>query len=500
MVMNINEQLKPHQKGRVISAKNNSDEAIAQAMQELTTQYGSVGTFIHLHPHLEFVKPNFAQHFETEKQILQSVFLLSKHLQKPLTDHSKNYRANFMTVSRLDGKLGLGQRGNVSVVGGGLTGLVKSLNLEWPNVFCRAVDIQPELFTEKIVDQIIAELHDANKTITEVGFHEEGRSTLSAQQTDYDSKDSFETKLTSDDVFLVSGGARGVTASCVIEMAKAFQCKFILLGRSDFDFEIPAFAKNEADENTLKRLIMEDLKSKGEKPSLPKVKSIFKNITAKKEIDETITAIKNAGGQAIYVQGDVTDISTIKLKLNSAVELLGKITGVIHGAGRLADKYIQDKTATDFNNVLSVKLDGLLTLLRSVNLNDLKHLVLFSSIAGFYGNVGQTDYSIANEILSKAAHLFKTNHPSTHVTSINWGAWDSGMVSPELKKKFKEAGVTLIDSDDGAAMMVNELNKDYADQSQVIIGGSLPTPPTKTGNQLNEYSIHRKLTLDENPF
>ena len=102
----------------------------------------------------------------------------------------------------------------------------------------------------------------------------------------------------------------------------------------------------------------------------------------------------------------------------------------------------------------------------AVDVNELKHLVLFSSVAGFYGNVGQTDYAIANEILSKAAHLFKTNHPKTQVSAINWGAWDSGMVSGELKAQFEAAGITLVNGECGAAMMVNELSIGYAEQAQ----------------------------------
>jgi hypothetical protein len=38
--------------------------------------------------------------------------------------------------------------------------------------------------------------------------------------------------------------------------------------------------------------------------------------------------------------------------------------------------------------------------------------VLFSSIVGFFGNVGQSDYAIANEILNKSAHLIKRKYPS----------------------------------------------------------------------------------------
>ncbi|GJM34326.1 MAG: hypothetical protein DHS20C18_33270 [Saprospiraceae bacterium] len=493
-------QLNKATTGNVIDLVETTDEAIATALATIEQQYGKVGTFIHLHPHLEFQNGQFAQHFQQDKTIVKTVFLLAKHLQKPLNELGQNQRANFLTVSRLDGQLGLGKRGNVSVVGGGLTGLVKSLNLEWSPVFCRAVDIQPELAVEEIAGQVIAELHDADLNHIEVGYSQQGRQTISAIPVDTQENQEIRTTVTPDSVFLVSGGARGVTASCVVEMAQSFACKFILLGRSDDAFEVPAFAKMESDESTLKRLIMEDMKARGEKPNLATVKSIFNNIIAKKEIEDTLTQIREAGGQAIYLKGDVTRLATLKPGLAKATATLGRITGIIHGAGRLADKYIQDKTETDFENVLSVKLDGLLILLQCVDIHHLDHLILFSSVAGFYGNVGQTDYAIANEILSKAAHLFKTNHPNTQVSAINWGAWDGGMVSPELKKKFEEAGVSLVNSQGGTAMMVNELNVAYANQPQVIIGGTLPMAISHISDQLQTFHVHRKLDPDQNPF
>jgi acyl transferase domain-containing protein len=64
----------------------------------------------------------------------------------------------------------------------------------------------------------------------------------------------------------------------------------------------------------------------------------------------------------------------------------------------------------------------------------LHFLVLFSSIVGFYGNIGQSDYAIANEILNKSAHRIKNQYPNLHVISIDWGPWEAGMVTPELKK------------------------------------------------------------------
>ncbi len=476
-----------------------SDEAIGNTIQSINTQFGKTGSFIHLHPHFEFAPGNFTQHFAAEKQVVKTLFFLSKYLQKDLNELGATQRANFLSITRMDGKLGQGKRGNTSVIGGGITGLVKCLNLEWSPVFCRVVDIQPELAYADMAKQITAELHDADVSIVEVAVSEEGRKTTVSYPSEVKENFPIETTVTEDSVFLVSGGARGVTASCVVEMAKTFQCKFILLGRSSFDFEVPAFAKSENDEGVLKRLIMNDMKEQGEKPSLPKVKSIFKNIVAKKEIDDTIAKIRNFGGEVIYIKGDVTKLGSFKKDLDQATVQLGKITGIIHGAGRLADKYIQDKTEADFENVLSVKLDGLLSLLGAVNLNQLDHLILFSSVAGYYGNVGQTDYAIANEILSKAAHLFKTNHPKTKVSAINWGAWDSGMVSGELKAQFEAAGITLVNSEGGPAMLVNELSNKYEQEPQVIIGGTLPAAVSHIG-ETKTHRIHRKLKLDDNPF
>jgi NAD(P)-dependent dehydrogenase (short-subunit alcohol dehydrogenase family) len=485
--------------GNAITLSGSTDQDVAKAIQEVQSNYGKIGSLIHLHPHFEFQGSNFTQHFSIEKEVLKTLFFIAKHVKQDLNELGVKQRANFLTITRTDGKLGQGKRGNISVIAGGIPGLVKSLNLEWSPVFCRAVDIQPELSIDMIADQLIAEYQDANVSIVEVAYSEKGRETTSAVPSETLENQVISTTVTKDSVFLVSGGGRGVTASCVIEMAKTFKSNFILLGRSSIDFEVPAFAKNENNEGALKRLIMNDLKAKGELPSLPKVKSAFKKISAKKEIDQTISSIRSHGGKVIYIKGDVTDLMSFKSDLDHATAQLGRVSGIIHGAGRLADKYIQDKTESDFENVLAVKLDGMLSLFDAVDIHNLDHLILFSSVAGFYGNIGQTDYAIANELLRKAALLFKTNHPNTQVSAINWGAWDSGMVSGELKAQFEAAGVSLVNSDGGPAMLVNEMSTEYAEQAQVIIGGTLPAAVSYLG-ALKTHRIHRKLKVENNPF
>ncbi len=481
-----------------ISIPEINDQNIKAAIDTILVK-NEIGAFIYLHPHFTFSGHNFTQHFDTERSLLKATFLLAKYLQVPLNTTSKTQRTAFMTVSRLDGKFGMDKRSDISIIAGGLSGLTKCMNLEWSPVFCRAIDAKPELSAKKIADNVFLELNDADVRYVDVAINENGRMTYEVTPNEVSAKENYQQTVTDKDVFLVAGGGRGVTATCIKEMNISFKSKFILLGRSSLDFELPAYALNEDDPAKLKNAIMLEMKASGEKVSIKGLNSTFNKYVAKKEIEETIAHIKANGGDAVYVAGDVTNL-TIKPELLKIEKQWGQITGIIHGAGRLADKLIQDKTEEIFDNVTSVKLDGLLGLLKMVNINELKHLIMFSSVAGFYGNVGQSDYAMANEILSTAAHLFSTNHPNTKVTAINWGAWEGGMVSPELQKMFEEAGVSLVNHPGGAARFVQELNGAYHNQPQVIIGGTLPAGISDISGDFKTYTIQRNLSLKDNEF
>jgi hypothetical protein len=63
-------------------------------------------------------------------------------------------------------------------VPGGFSGLTKTLRLEWNNVFCRALDIHPDIDAQIAVKIINDELHDPNLLLTEVGYTPDGRYTL----------------------------------------------------------------------------------------------------------------------------------------------------------------------------------------------------------------------------------------------------------------------------------------------------------------------------------
>jgi acyl transferase domain-containing protein len=308
------------------------------------------------------------------------------------------------------------------------------------------------------------------------------------------------THINTDSVFLVSGGAKGITAKCTIKLAQKYPCKFILLGRSQLIESEPEFAKNCFDEATLKKRIMEYILATGAKPTPISVQKMYNQIASNREIKQTLAAISQAGGNAEYLNVDVTDIETLKTKLVETTSKLGKITGIIHGAGNLADKLIEKKTEEDFEKVYTAKVQGLENLLNCIPINQLKHLVLFSSVTGFYGNIGQSDYAIANEILNKSAHLIKQQYPECHVVAINWGGWDSGMVTPQLKQEFARRGIDIIPVDAGTQMLVNELNPRHQNTTQVVIGSPMIFPPAPLGTELRTHRVRRRLQADANPF
>jgi hypothetical protein len=155
-----------------------SEHYFQEKLREIVDRYGMIGAFIHLNPVFQIEQDSKIRYPEKERAIVKQVFLMAKHLKKTLNQSANRGYSCFMTVARLDGAFGLRQNNSYSAIGAGLFGLTKTLNQEWRSVFCRAIDLSPTLTTEESVESIIAELHDPNRHLTEVGYSSQGRMTL----------------------------------------------------------------------------------------------------------------------------------------------------------------------------------------------------------------------------------------------------------------------------------------------------------------------------------
>jgi NAD(P)-dependent dehydrogenase (short-subunit alcohol dehydrogenase family) len=485
--------------GHRYQLNDSSEVTLQKTLAEIRLVHGRIGMFLHLHP-VFTKKLTIATAFaETEKQVLKLVYFLAKHLKQDLTQVEPGFRNCFMVLTRLNGRLGFGAPSATSTLAGGLFGLIKTVTIEWGSVYCRAVDVNPELDNTAITDILPQELYDADSRLLEVGYSASGRVTLNTTIDTIQADQPTSSNLNSDSVFLVAGGAKGVTATCIKELAIRFQPGFILLGRSEFSSNEPEWSQGVSTETDLKKRCMEVLRAEGEKPTPVKIRTRLKPILAQREIEQTLAALHASGSQAEYISLDILDTATLKQKLQPVVARLGEITGIIHGAGVLADKLITEKTEKDYQTVVSTKIDGLHSLLQCASPDMLRHLVLFSSAAGFYGNEAQSDYATANEILNKFAHLFKQIHPSCHVIAFNWGPWDGGMVTPPLKRLFEERNIKVIPPEVGSGIMADELSLPDKSVAQVVIGSSMVLPRKGT-TAPQSHQLVRRLDLNANPF
>lgn len=370
----------------------------------------------------------------------------------------------FVTVQDTGGDFGLGGQLGVLAWAGGLPALVKTAALEWPACELKAIDVECDgLEAREIANRVLEELCAGGPEI-EVGLKFDGsRITLVGGELPSDdrrppspSRWSVRQELT-DSVLVVSGGGRGVTAACLNALASEVKVKLVLLGRTSLvpeSFE----TRGAQSEVELTRLLFSESNARGESPLPKELKNRARSILARREILETIDALESKGALVKYIEVDVQDEAELRSRLAEVRREWGPVCGIIHAAGVIADKPIVEKSPEQFSKVFRTKVEGLRALLKATEDDPLRLICLFSSVAARAGNVGQSDYAMGNEVLNRVARSDAIRRRDCRVKSIGWGAWDGGMVTPELRRHFEQHGVPLIPVELGARHFVHELS------------------------------------------
>jgi len=281
-----------------------------------------------------------------------------------------------------------------------------------------------------------------------------------------------------DDVFLVSGGGRGITAACVIEMSRRISGgRFILLGRTPLE-EVPEWLVGGMEDSAIKKQIAVSLTNNGRSPKPREIESEFKKLGAVRNVRETLKAIADAGGEAVYCNADIVDGEALRKSVEPLLEKWGSVKGIIHGAGVLADNLIEKLSGDDFHRVYRPKVRGLDNLLALAVPEELEMCLVFSSVAAAFGNAGQSLYAIANQILNDRVESIRNDFPRARVYSLNWGPWDAGMVTPALKQRFLELGIRTIPVDEGTRIFSDLAHTEDTRLGKVVIGDKI-LPPSK---------------------
>ncbi|GAB2661898.1 SDR family NAD(P)-dependent oxidoreductase [Nocardia goodfellowii] len=391
----------------------------------------------------------------------------------------------FVTVQDTGADFGRSGRQGVRAWSGGLAGLARTVAREWPEVAVKAIDCERGDRTAEELAEVLGRELLLGGAALDVGLHANGiRTTLTTQPAPpLPAADRSRLGIGTESVLVVTGGGRGITAECCLALARLARPRLVLLGRSPLTPE-PELATTAHDQPALVQAILNEARRRGEPaPGPATARAHARSILAGRELRRTLAALAEAGAPTQYLSLDVRDSAALDSALAAVRARWGKITGIVHGAGVVVDKVIADKSTEDFGAVFDTKVVGLRALLAATADDPIDLMCVFGSVAGQYGNAGQSDYAMANEVLSQVVAVEKARRPGLRAHAVCWGPWAGGMVGADLAAHMRARGVVLIPPAAGASALLTEIAQGGSDERVVICAGDdfgrLTTQPAR---------------------
>ncbi len=320
--------------------------------------------------------------------------------------------------------------------------------------------------------RLLVEL-DTTARQLEVGLTADERWIVELQETDVPTRKPFEPVLQPGAVLLVTGGASGITAAITKALATQYRPHMVIVGRSPLPQPESLATRDIEDTQHLRQYLIQDAQAKRGQVAPADIEQQVQHLLKARHLRTNLAALEATGASVEYHAVDVRDATAFGALIDTVYAQRGRIDGVIHGAGVIDDKLICDKTLESFTTVFHTKVTPALVLADKLRPETLRFVMLFSSVAARFGNVGQTDYSAANELLNKLAHHLNRVWSNVHVAAINWGPWDGGMVSEELLALYATRGIDVIPTHMGVRFFLEELQRGKTRTPEVVIAAGV---------------------------
>lgn len=196
-------------------------------------------------------------------------------------------------------------------------------------------------------------------------------------------------------VYLFTGAHGDIALTLAEQLAERFSARIILLGRSPLppQEQWRSFCRTQPADSRMRRAI------------------------------QSITAMQARGAEVLCLTADVSNPDEMRSAIVAARARFGRIDGVFHTAGVVADDLIQLKTVESMEAVLTPKVLGTVVLDSVLAEEELDFLVLFSSTSTETAPAGQVDYVAANAFLNAYADSQRgcTNRKTI---ALHWGVWN----------------------------------------------------------------------------
>lgn len=154
---------------------------------------------------------------------------------------------------------------------------------------------------------------------------------------------------------------------------------------------------------------------------------------SKERAQEVVGKIKEAGGEAVAMQCDVSDFEACGVFLTELIKKYGRLDVLVNNAGITRDGLLMKMSEADFDAVISTNLKGAFNTIRHASRQFLKQrdgrIINISSVSGLLGNAGQANYAA-----SKAGVLGLTRSVARELASrqITVNAVAPGFVCTEM--------------------------------------------------------------------
>ncbi|HSK54701.1 MAG TPA: SDR family NAD(P)-dependent oxidoreductase, partial [Jiangellales bacterium] len=382
-----------------------------------------------------------------------------------------------VTGTRLGGFHGYDEAGATAPMGGAVTGFTKAYKRERTDTLVKAVDFPVGRKTAALADALVEEtLRDPG--CVEVGRVDGRRWGVGLAERPFPSQDAPSvgaTTLGHDSTVLVTGAAGSIVSAITADLARASGGTFHLLDLTPApDPADPDLRQYVEDRDAFKGVLAARMKERGERPTPVAIDRELARFERLAAAVAAIDAVRAAGGTAHYHSVDLTDTDAVRQVMERIREGADRIDVLLHAAGVEVSRALPDKQPDEFDLVLDVKSDGWFALLAAAGDLPIGATAVFSSVAGRFGNAGQTDYSAANDLLCKITSSFRRTRKSTRGLALDWTAWGGiGMATRgSIPKIMEMAGVEMLPPEAGVAWIRRELTA-HDFQGEVVVAGAL---------------------------
>ncbi|HEX8011490.1 MAG TPA: glucose 1-dehydrogenase [Casimicrobiaceae bacterium] len=166
--------------------------------------------------------------------------------------------------------------------------------------------------------------------------------------------------------------------------------------------------------------------------------------------DAVLSEITRAGGQAVFIQQDVSKEEDWKRTIDEVLKRFGKLDILVNNAGVGVGKNIEDLTLDDWRWVMSVNLDGVFLgtkyAIAAMKKTGGGSIINMSSIEGMVGDRRLAAYDASKggvRILTKSAalHCAKAGY-NIRVNTVHPGFIDTPMVAGFIKAQGGDVSAT----------------------------------------------------------